>query len=94
MGHLRNASKKTKTRLLNEARRRTRLNREVLIGKLAHPAAKSEEETGPRKPVYDSAVKTVLIELWEILDYPSEQRLRAALRREVERLRESKEVQR
>ena len=35
----RNADKKTKTRLLNEARRRTRLNRKVLIGKLAHPAA-------------------------------------------------------
>jgi hypothetical protein len=35
----RNADKKTKTRLLNEARKRTRLNRKVLIGKLAHPAA-------------------------------------------------------
>lgn len=35
----RNANKKNKTRLLNEARKRTRLNRKVLIGKLAHPAA-------------------------------------------------------
>jgi hypothetical protein len=35
----RNAHKKNKTRLLNEARKRTRLNRKVLIGKLAHPAA-------------------------------------------------------
>jgi hypothetical protein len=34
----RRASKKRKTRLLNEARKRTRLNRKVLIGKLAHPA--------------------------------------------------------
>jgi hypothetical protein len=33
----RNADKKNKTRLLNEARKRTRLNRKVLIGKLAHP---------------------------------------------------------
>ena len=32
----RKADKKGKTRLLNEARKRTRLNRKVLIGKLAH----------------------------------------------------------
>ena len=89
----RNADKKTKTRLLNEVRRRTRLNRKVLIGKLAHPAEpKGKKKRGPRRPVYDSAVKTVLIELWEIFDYPCGQRLRAALRSEVERLRESKEV--
>ena len=29
------ANKRTKTRLLNEARKRTKLNRKVLIGKLA-----------------------------------------------------------
>jgi len=34
----RRASKKEKTRLLNEARKRTRLARKVLIRKLAHPA--------------------------------------------------------
>ena len=34
----RRASKKQKTRLLNEARKRTRLNRRVLTGELAHPA--------------------------------------------------------
>jgi hypothetical protein len=34
----RGASKKQKKRLLNEARKRTRLNRKVLIRKLAHPA--------------------------------------------------------
>ena len=34
----RRASKKQKTRLLNEARKRTRLNRKVLTGELAHPA--------------------------------------------------------
>src|ERR1035438_5434121 len=45
----RNADKKTKTRLLNEARRRTRLNRKVLIGKLAHPPElRVEKKRGPR----------------------------------------------
>jgi hypothetical protein len=33
----RKANRKQKTRLLNEARRRTRLSRKVLIRKLAHP---------------------------------------------------------
>ncbi len=42
----RNAEKKTKTRLLTEARKRTRLNRKVLIGK-AGPSSRDppEEET-------------------------------------------------
>ena len=34
----RRAGKKQKKRLLNEARKRTHLNRKVLIRKLAHPA--------------------------------------------------------
>ena len=41
----RRASKKQKTRLLNEARRRTRLARKVLIRKLAHPAKPSKQRT-------------------------------------------------
>lgn len=89
----RNAGRKTKTRLLNEARKRTRLNRKVLIGKLAHPPAlKVHKKRGPRKPAYGSAVRTALIKLWEIFDYPCGQRLAPALRAEVERLRKSKDL--
>src|ERR1022692_3742770 len=62
----RNADKKTKTRLLNEARRRTRLNRKVLIGKLAHPPElRVEKKRGPRTPAYDSPVRVALIRAWE-----------------------------
>ena len=58
----RNADKKTKTRLLNEARRRTRLNRKVLIGKLAHPPVlRVRKKRGPREPAYDIAVRVALI---------------------------------
>jgi hypothetical protein len=89
----RNANKKAKTRLLNEARRRTRLNRKVLIGKLAHPAtARVHKKRGPRKPAYGGAVRAALVKLWEIFDYPCGQRLAPALRAEVERLRKSKDV--
>jgi hypothetical protein len=49
----RNANKTTKTLLLNEARRRTRLNRKVPIGKLAPPpVAKTKKKRGPRQPTY------------------------------------------
>ena len=45
----RNADKRTKTRLLNEARKRTGLNRKVLIGKLAQPAAiRQQKKRGTR----------------------------------------------
>jgi hypothetical protein len=89
----RNANKKTKTRLLNEARKRTRLNRKVLIAKLAHPVAiKRKKEHGPRKSVYAGEVLVALIKVWEMFDYPCGQRLAPALRQEVERLRKSKDL--
>jgi hypothetical protein len=89
----RKADKKTKTRLLNESRKRTRLNRKVLIGKLAHPAAiREKKKRGPRQKVYTGEVQAALIEVWKLFDYPCGQRLAPALRREVERLRQAGEV--
>lgn len=44
----RQASRKQKTKLLNEARKRTGLNRKVLIRKLAHPAKVAQK--GKRRP--------------------------------------------
>ena len=89
----RKASKKGKTRLLNEARKRTRLNRKVLIGKLAHPAVeRRKKKRGPRQASYSREVQAALIKVWEIFDYPCGQRLAPALRREVERLRQAKEL--
>jgi hypothetical protein len=89
----RNADKKTKSRLLNEARKRTRLNRKVLIGKLAHAAAAAvDKKRQPRQAAYGSEAATALIQVWEIFDYPCGQRLAPALRQEVERLRKSQEL--
>src|SRR3989440_1512076 len=89
----RNADKKTKTRLLNEARKRTRLNRKVLIGKLAHPAAiRQKKKRGPRQRVYTREVQAALIQVWRLFDYPCGQRLAPALRQEIARLRRAKEL--
>src|SRR5207248_10144132 len=82
-----------KTRLLNEARKRTRLNRKVLIGKLAHqPAPPRTQRRRPRQAAYDSKVTVALAKVWEIFDYPCGQRLAPALQQEVERPRQSKEL--
>ena len=59
----RRANNKQKTRLLNEARKRTRLARKVLIRKLAHPAkleARFSSEAGCQRGV---AVLTTLVRL-------------------------------
>jgi hypothetical protein len=89
----RQASRKQKTKLLNEARKRTRLNRKVLIRKLAHPAPPaSPVRRRPRGATYGPEVVTTLVKIWELFDYPCGQRLVPALRTELARLRKQKEI--
>lgn len=89
----RRAGKKQKKRLLNEARKRTQLNRKVLIRKLAHPAKlRAGKKRPPRKAAYGVEVLATLVEVWEIFDYPCGQRLAPVLRGELERLRQAGEV--
>src|SRR5690348_1851968 len=86
----RRASKNEKGRILSEARKRTRLNRKVLIRKLAHPGAAG---TVRRRGVsYGAEVVTALAQIWELFDFACGQRLAAALRTEVPRLREAGEL--
>ena len=88
----RQASRKQKTRLLNEARKRTRLNRKVLIRKLAHPAPVERAERGQRGATYGADVVTALVKVWEVFDFPCGQRLAPAVRMELERLRQLGEL--
>lgn len=89
----RQASRKQKTKLLNEARKRTRLNRKVLIRKLAHPAkVRGEARRRPRGTSYGPEVVTALVKVWELFDYSCGQRLVPAIRAELERLRKLKEI--
>ena len=74
------ANKRAKTRLLNEARRRTRLNRKVLIRKLAHPPRAAPGKRSPRGDEYGADVGTALVKIWEIFDYPCGQRLAPAIK--------------
>jgi hypothetical protein len=88
----RRASKKEKTRLLNEARKRTRLARKVLIRKLAHPA-KLKQPKPKRGVSYGADVLTTLVEVWEVFGFACGQRLVAALRTEVPRMRAAGQLQ-
>ncbi len=88
----RSASKKRKKRILNEAVKRTRLNRKVLIRKLAHPAKAARSTGATRGATYGVEVVTALVEIWKVLDYPCGQRMAPALREQVERLRAAGEL--
>lgn len=88
----RGAGRKQKKRLLNEARKRTGLNRKVLIRKLAHPAPTREIRRRPRCKTYGAEVKQPLAQVWEMFDYPCGQRLVPILREQVDRLRKLGEL--
>ena len=63
------AGKREKTRLLNEARKRTRLNRKVLIRKLAHPPQPNPGQRSPRKATYGVDLVAALVQVWEMFDW-------------------------
>lgn len=82
------ACKKEKTKLLNEAVKRTGLCRKHLVVKLKPQTNLKPKPRKKRKEYYDDYVKVSLVKLWEIFDYPCGQRLKPLLETEVERLRE------
>jgi len=82
------ASKRVKTKLLEEAIKRSGLHRKVIIRKLAHPQTLVSKPRAKRRPRYDAAVQSALAELWKLFDYPCGQRLAPLLREQVPRLRQ------
>ena len=87
------ADKQTKSRLLDEAEKRTKLARKYLIAKLRPDAAPAQKKAKRRRATYGAAVKTALAKLWPIFDYPCGQRFAPILRIEVDRLRALGELQ-
>ena len=81
-------------RLLEEAQRRTKLNRKYLIRLLnrAAPPRVVRRRRGVRRRKYDLSVLAALVWIWEVFAYPCGQRLVAILRREVDRLRQLGEL--
>jgi hypothetical protein len=74
-------------RLLDEAQKRTGLNRKYLIRVLNHPQRPGSRKRRRRRAAYSAGVVTALVEAWDIFEQPCGQRLVAALRGELDRLR-------
>jgi len=76
-----------RSRLLDEAEKRTGLNRKYLIRVLNHPPQPGLRERRRRKAEYGAAVATALIQAWDIFEQPCGQRMAAILRSQLDRLR-------
>lgn len=88
------ASRKEKGKLLDEAEKRTGLERKYLTKKLKPKSNldKRKEDRKKRKVIYDGYVKAALVKCWQIFDYPCGQRLESLLKKEVDRLRKLEEL--
>lgn len=92
--YLKAKSKKARSELLDEAEKRTELERKYLIKKLK-PKSNLDQlpsERKRRKQYYDNSVKAALAECWRIFDYPCGQRLATSLQTETDRLRKFGEL--
>jgi len=94
--YLKTKSKKKRGELLDEAVRRTKLNRKYLIRKLRPKSNldRQREDRKKRKVIYDGYFKAALVRIWEILNYPCGQRLVSSLRETdiVDKLRAQREL--
>ncbi len=86
------ADKQHKSRLLDEAEKRTGLNRKHLIVKMGQEESKQKTGHRKRKRIYDSAVTAVLVKIWMLFEYMCGQRLAPLLRQQVDSLRRLGEI--
>ena len=92
--YLKTKSKKERSGLLNEAFKRTKLNRKYLMEKLRPKSNldKDNAQRKKRKQFYGNSLKPALVQMWRIFDYPCGQRLESMLKEETARLRDLGEV--
>jgi hypothetical protein len=83
---------KGRGRLLDEAEKRTGLNRKYLIRILNHPRRQRPRKQRRRRAEYGAVVVTALVEVWDIFEQPCGQRMVAVLRSELDRLRKLGEL--
>jgi hypothetical protein len=76
-------SKKKKGEILDEYCRNTGQERKYVSKKFRYQAGLKDEreQRKARKETYDGRVKTILVEIWKIFDYPCGQRLMPMLRK-------------
>jgi len=87
--YLKTKSRKKRGKLLDEAVKRTKLNRKYLMGKLKPKSNLDRNKSQPkkRKQYYDNSIKPALVRMWQIFDHPCGQRLKTSLETETDKLR-------
>ena len=92
--YLKTKSKNGRGRLLDEAAKRTKLNRKYLMEKLKPKSNmdKDNVQRKKRKQSYGNSLKPALVQMWRIFDYPCGQRLEPMLKEEAVRLRDLGEI--
>jgi 5S rRNA maturation endonuclease (ribonuclease M5) len=87
------ATKKEKTRILNEYTKNTRHNRKYVIAMLnADNVWANNGARKPRPKRYGLEINAPLVKLWDIFDFPCGQRLKPCITEELERLRGFREI--
>jgi len=84
-------SKKEKSSILDEYCQNTGQNRKYVIRKINSPIPSAPKKR-KREEIYDGHVRTALVKVWEIFDYPCGQRLEPILKKQVDNLRELGEL--
>lgn len=87
--YLKTKSKKVRSGLLDEAEKRTKLNRKYLMDKLK-PKSNLDilvSQKKKRASYYDNTTKPALVKMWQVFDHPCGQRLETSLKDETERMR-------
>ena len=90
--YLRARAKKEKTQILDEYCRNTGQARKYVIRKIQPGIDLRPKQRKKRKQTYDGQVSAPLAKVWEIFDYPCDQRLKPILEVELDRLRHLGEV--
>lgn len=92
--YLKTRSKKKRGELLDEAEKRTKLNRKYLMEKLK-PRSNLDNLPNERKKkeqYYDNGIRPALVQMWRMFNYPCGQRLEPLLKSDTDRLRELGEL--
>lgn len=92
--YLKIKSKKKRSELLNEAEKRTKLNRKYLTQKLKPKSnlSKLKTERKKKEQYYNNLIKPALTAMWKIFDNPCGQRLEPLLKSETDKLRKLGEL--
>jgi hypothetical protein len=87
--YLKTKSKKKRGKLLDEAEKRTQLERKYLTQKLKPKSNldKLKMERKKKEQHYDNSIKPALVRMWKIFDNPCGQRLEPLLKSETDKLR-------